>query len=86
MNDPVEQSTAQNPATRPARRKPVREQLHQAVNTNLTALVENGFKDIDRGKRRLVRKLAKKGITGVDELADTGANLLKALILRGISK
>lgn len=71
----------------PAKRtKPLREQLHEVVNDQLVDMAEKGFHHIDRGKDLIVKKLESKGITGMEQIAETGANFLKALIARGISK
>jgi hypothetical protein len=81
MPDPLRPADPQ-----PLRRKPLREQLQQFANDQLIDMAEKGFAEIDARKARMVKKLQDKGITGMEEIADTGAALLKALIARGVSK
>jgi len=84
MTEPTKR-TQDSPA--PARRvKPLREQLHEAVNSQLTDMAERGFAEIDNGKNKLLAKLEQRGVTGMEQIADTGAQFIKALIARGISK
>lgn len=70
----------------PERQKPIREQIHTAVNEYTTRMVSDAFKEIDAGKDHLVKKLEERGITGMEDAAAAGAQLVKALLLRGISK
>jgi hypothetical protein len=83
---------AQHRPTRPAeplapqRTRPIREQLHEAVNHNITRTVTEGLKGIDDLAARGKRELQRRGITGMDEIADSAADLVKKLFIRGISK
>ena len=74
------------PVRPPLRKKPLREQLQEAVNASTVELVEQGFKGIDTLRDRAVQHLRSRGIVGTDELADSAATVLKKLLARGISK
>ena len=83
---------ASKPATQPSgppdttNRRPIKEQLHEAVTANTVRMVRDGLKGVDNLADRAKRELKKNGIEGMDEIADDAANLLKRLLVRGISK
>ncbi|HEX4309165.1 MAG TPA: hypothetical protein VHZ25_04005 [Acidobacteriaceae bacterium] len=79
------------PEPRPApaatgRSKPLREQLHEAVNANIAQTVKQGLDSIDQLKVHAIADLERRGITGMEEIGESAADLVKRLLLRGISK
>ncbi len=68
------------------RQKPLREQLHRAVNDNITRTVTEGLKGVDTLTERAKAELKRRGLEGMDEIADSAGDLLKRLLVRGISK
>lgn len=74
------------PQLPPPRKKTLREIAQEAVNEQTTHLAEEGFKDIDRLKRHAITRLKRNGIVGMEQIADAGADLVKALLARGLSK
>jgi hypothetical protein len=71
------------PADRP---RPLREQLHEAVNANIAQTVKQGIEGVDQLKARGLRELERRGLTGMSEVCDSAADLVKKLLIRGISK
>lgn len=71
---------------RPAlqRQKPLREQLHEAVNENLVRMASDSMRHIDGVRDRALAKLEKKGIVGCESIADDLSNAVKKLLLRGL--
>ena len=68
------------------RPRSLREELQEAVNKNIVGTVEQGMNGIDQAKARGLAELERRGITGMEEIADSAATLFKRLLLRGISK
>lgn len=68
------------------REKPLREQLHEAVNANLLQTVKQGIDGIDQLKVLGVKELKRRGIVDMEEIANSAGDLLKKLLIRGISK
>lgn len=68
------------------RTKPLREQLHEAINHNITRTVTEGLAGVDTLASHGKAELKRRGIAGMDEIADSAADLVKRLLVRGISK
>ena len=83
---PTKLKTSNPPVPEPIRTRPLREQLHEAVNTNITRTVTEGLKGVDNLTARGKAELKRRGIEGMDEIADTAGDLFKRLLVRGISK
>jgi len=73
-------------ANEPARVRPIREQLQAAVNENTVQIVERGMGGIDKAKAQALAAFERRGIAGMEEIAETAANFLKAVLVRGVSK
>lgn len=84
--EPSRRDSARNIEPADGRPRDLREQLQTAVNTNITKTVEDGIKGIDRLKKQAVDNLNRRGITNVEEIAESAADLFKKLLVRGISK
>jgi hypothetical protein len=83
---PTEPTARPDAAPATNRTRPLREQLHEAVNANITRTVTEGLKGVDDMTARGKAELKRRGIEGMDEIADTAGDLFKRLLVRGISK
>lgn len=63
--------------TDPNRKKGLQEMMREIANANMVEAIRSGFQEIDRHAAHAKRKLAASGITGVDELVDSFANIVK---------
>lgn len=68
------------------RPRSLEEQLQTAVNAQITDTVTKGIEGIDRLKQTALKHLSARGLTGLEEIGDSAADLVKRLLVRGISK
>lgn len=59
------------------RKKSIQEQMQEIANANLVKVIADGFGRIDQTAAAAKRKLAEKGITGVDQIIDSFAGIVK---------
>lgn len=86
MPSKVKKTAPAQPEPIDPRQKPLREQLHRAVNHNITRTVTEGLAGVDTLTERAKAELKRRGLAGMDEIADSAGDLLKRLLVRGISK
>ena len=86
MPSKIRTSNPGQPEPIDVRPKPLREQLHHAVNENITRVVTDGLKGVDSLTERGKAELKRRGLTGMDDIAESAGDLLKRLLVRGISK
>jgi len=65
---------------------PLRQQLQQALNDNQIEIAKRGLAGIDKMKEKTLKQAAERGIVGVEEIVETGANFIKAILVRSLSK
>lgn len=71
----------------PTRRTvPLREQLQEALNQNQIQIAKRGVEGIDELQAKVLKQCEARGLTGMEQITQTGADFLKALLIRGISK
>ena len=59
------------------RKKGLEEMMREIANANMVSVIAQGFGEIDRRAEKMKKKLAAYGITGVDELVDGMARIVK---------
>ena len=59
------------------RKKGLAEMMQEISNANLVTVISKGFAEIDRAAARAKNKLEREGLTGLDQLVDAFANIVK---------
>lgn len=59
------------------RKKSLQEQLQEIANANMVQAIKSGFSEIDRRAGQAKKKLKAVGLTGIDDLVDSFAIIVK---------
>jgi hypothetical protein len=61
----------------PHRKKGLQEMMQELTNANLVKVISEGFQEIDRRADQAKKKLEAAGITGLDQIVDSFATIVK---------